>query len=432
MNADLTKFDLADEAGYGIIRTGIIGIGTSYSTSNLLTCDSTQVAFIDQLVIQGWSADIASNTTVVIEINGVEMPFHIAGTVNARRFERLVWNTRGALVLHPGQTLRVKAPTYTAGNGSNTFERNIYVTGRYRIMPLLKAMQEGYFDGGTMPAVTTTLIDLDEDGSGTVADTAEMIISPLAGHYVEVMGFAITGHNYNTALDSTLLTFWDGDGTIGSDGSKLFRAYHRGVGGVYQSKVLIGNTKGCIQGPSGDGLYVTQTSNVADATNPKVAVNVIYRYRKTTECAINTGASLTSGSKKWWRYVESTTTGTTAFGSGLTPCGIRVRGQAISMTGADNFTGNGKAQLLLGASTGWGQVFEVQGDGNGAAAGMSVGVDDEVLICGSAQDPRFGIVNTASAITGLGHLVWGTMHADIKNATSFAAGGTSIRDTWTA
>ena len=435
---------LADDSipyGHGTLRTSLTGIGTSFSSTNLLTVPTGYVALIDQLVLKAITNDAASNHSVVVEINDQELTFHASGTANARRVERLVWNTKGNLIVKAGETLRCKSPTYAAGNGSTTFEQNWSVSGRYRLVTESLANTLGYFAGGTQPMVASTN---SVTGSGTTAATEKQIIAPLAGHYVEILGFTCTGHNFNSAEDSSLLAFWDGTtGTFGNDAVKIFRAYHRGAPGVNQARVMVGDTKGCIQGPVGYGVYILQTTNVAGST-PKADFNVIYRYRKTTECANNTGASITNGGKKWWRYMEGVTgiatTGawTSFFGSGIPTCTARIRGQAISLTGADNYSFDGEAGIVLGTAGGiatgsnFGEVFLANGDGGAGATAYSTATED-VLVCSTAQDPGFlAIAVSSGSMTARSHLVWGTMHGGVEQALTTSGGGTTIRDTWTA
>lgn len=432
--------------GHGTLRTSITGIGTSFSATNLLSPPTGYVALVDQLVLKAITNDAASNHSVVVEVNGEELTFHASGTANARRVERLVWNTKGNLVVHGGEVLRCKSPTYQAGNGSNAFEQNWSVSGRYRLMTQSRATDLGYFAGATLPQVASTN---SVAGSGTTAGTEKQIIPPLAGHYVEILGFTCTGHNFNSAEDSSLLAFWDGTtGTFGADGVKIFRAYHRGAAGINQARVMVGDTKGCIQGPAGYGVYILQTANVDGAT-PTADFNVIYRYRKTTECANNTGASITTGGKKWWRYMEGVTdvntTGawTSFFGSGIPTCTARIRGQAVSLTGADNYSFDAEAGIVLGAAggiatgTNFGEVFLINGDGGAAATAYSVATED-VLECTTAQDPGFFAIALGSgAMTARAHLAWGTMHAGNNRALSGESAaptniGPTIRDTWTA
>lgn len=445
-NADVQSslWDLSKSYGFGRIRAGgqaSIGIGTTHADStvaadNLLVTDSTEVALIDQLVFQGMTNDAATNHTISLRIgqladsNYTDLKFHLSGTANARRHERLVWNTKGTLVVPTNGFLSFVSPTYTATTTA-------HVSGRYRIMKASKAAELGYFNGGTLPNVasTDTLA-----GSGTSADTAKAIVTPLAGHYVEILGFTYTGHNYNAALDNSRLGFWDG--TTGSDfdtgGVTIFRGYHRGVSGVYQNRVMIGNTRGCIQGPVGYGVYIQQTTNVAGST-PTADFNVIYRYRKATDCINNTGASLTTAGKRWWRYVEGITGAaagntTSIFDTSTVPsCGAKILGQAGTMTGADNGTANACACLTIGAANGFGEEFALNGDGNSGATTISWGIDDDVMVCATAQDPRILVVDAGSgALTARSHLVWGTLQKELNTLNITTQGGKNIRNAWSS
>jgi hypothetical protein len=274
------------------------------------------------------------------------------------------------------------------------------------------------------------------DTDATANGVGHPIVPPLEDHYVEILGFTCTGHNFEATEDSLLLTFWDGTtGTVADNGVKVFRQYFRGVSGIYQAKVMVGNTKGCIQGPAGYGVYIVPTTNVAGAS-PDADFNVIYRYRKTTECANNTGAEATVGGKKWWRYHEGLTLGTsrTFFDVATVPAlGCRILGHCGSLTGTDQLA-NGGVGIGLGADAVnlLSEFYAVNGDGNTAATARSWGVDDEVYACGISQDPAFVGADALSAVTARSQLAWGTMSADIKTATVKSSRGSTIRDTWTA
>lgn len=427
--AEVAADDISDTPGYGRLRTSYLGLPnaatptTVLGTENLLAARTGEVILIDELRIQGHTNDAATNLTVNIQINDQTLPFHLSGTSNARRHETLVWKPKGMLMLHPGKTLRAWASTSNLA----------YVSGRYRTMTVQKAAELGYLSGGTLPNVASTN---SVTGSGTTADTEKQIIAPLAGHYVEILGFTCTGHNFNAALDSSLLAFWDGTtGTFGNDAVKVFRNYHRGVPGVYQAKTLVGNTRGCIQGPAGYGVYILQTTNVAGST-PTADFNVIYRYRKATECIANTGAEMTTGGKKWWRYHEGTTLGTsrTFFDVSTAPaCTVKILGHAGSLTGTDQ-AANGGVGIGMGADATAliSEFYAINGDGNAGAAGRSWAVDDDVYFCSMATDPAFVGADAASAITGRSQLAWGVLEAGVRALTTKPNQGVTVRETWTA
>lgn len=423
--------DLSQTNGYGRLRTSYLGLPASLSpaspvitgTQNLLWARDSEVVLIDELRIQGHTNDAATNLTVTLKINDQLLPFHLSGTANERVHKTLVWKPKGALVLHPGKVLQAYA------SASNL----AYVSGRYRIMGTQKAAELGYLSGGTLPNVASTN---SVAGSGTSAGTEKQIIPPLANHYVEILGFTCTGHNFNAALDSSLLSFWDGTtGSFGTDDVKIFRAYHRGVNGIYQSNVMVGNTKGCIQGPVGYGVYISQTTNVAGST-PNADFNVIYRYRKSTECIANTGAEMTTGGKKWWRYHEGLTLGTsrTFFDIATAPaCTVKILGHAGSLTGTDQ-AANGGVGIGIGADATQliSEFYAINGDGNTGAAGRSWAVDDDTYFCSLQNDPAFVGADALSAVTARSQLAWGTLEAGVRPLTVRASQGTTVRETWTA
>lgn len=430
--------DYSTEYGFGRIRAGGtagIGIGTTHADStsagdNLLVTDSTEVALIDQLVFSGMTNDAATSHRISLRIgqladsNYQDLTFHLAGTANAQRFERLVWNTRGALVVPVSGFLSFVSPTFTN-------QTRAFVSGRYRMMKASKAAELGYFSGGTFPSVASTN---SVAGSGTSAGTAKAIVPALAGHYVEIMGFTYTGHNYDAGLDNSRLGFWDG--TTGSDfdtgGVTIFRGYNQGVSGIYQSRVMVGNTRGCIQGPVGYGVYIQQTTNVAGAT-PDADFNVIYRYRKTTDCANNTGASITTAGKRWWRYAQGIATpiDTAAIFSGVPACGVKVLGQAGTLAGTASSNSTPVATMTLASTNGWGEEFPIEGDGAAAAACSSWSIDDDVMVCASAQTPGLTLGNANNTVTGRSHLCWGTMES-LKNhqLNITTQSGKNIRNAW--
>lgn len=432
--------DLSQANGYGRLRTSYLGLPSSLSpaspvitgTQNLLWARDSEVVLIDELRIQGHTNDAATNLTVTLKINDQLLPFHLSGTANERVHKTLVWKPKGALILHPGKVLQAYA------SASNL----AYVSGRYRIMGTQKAAELGYLTGGTLPNVasTNTLsadpVSEDPYSAGTTADTAKAIIPPLANHYVEILGFTCTGHNFNSALDSSLLSFWDGTtGSFGTDDLKIFRAYHRGVNGIYQSNIMVGNTRGCIQGPVGYGVYISQTTNVAGST-PKADFNVIYRYRKNTECIANTGTEMTTGGKKWWRYHEGLTLGTsrTFFDISTAPaCTVKILGHAGTLTGTDQ-AANGGVGIGIGADATQliTEFYAVNGDGNTGATARSWAVDDDTYFCSLQNDPAFVGADAASAITARSQLAWGTLEAGVRPLTTRANQGSTVRETWTA
>lgn len=434
-------WDHSSAYGFGRIRSGGqagIGIGTTHPTptditKNLLVCGSREVALIDRLVFQGMTNDAATNHTIVVRVNNgtssVDMPIHLSGTANIQRSERLVWNTRGSLVIPPGGYLSCVSPTYTA-------QTRATVSGRYRMMNVQKAAELGYFNGGTMPACASTFT-VDEDP--VVADESQQLIAPLAGHYVEILGFTYTGHNFSATLGNNRLGFWDG--TTGSDfdtgGVTIFRGYNQGVSGVYQSRVLVGNTHGCIQGPVGYGVYLQATATLVSSGDLLAAYNVIYRYRKATDCANNTGASITTGGRRWWRYTQGITSPvdqTAIFGAGAPTCGVKVLGQAGTLCGGASSDSTPVATMTLDTTNGWGEEFCIEGDGadSPGPTSLSWSIDDDVMVCNSAQVPGMTAANANNVLTARSHLCWGMMTPNRNTINIASQSGKNIRNAWSS
>lgn len=281
-----SKFDETQVPGFGIFRTGALGLGTSYGAAQI-TCGTDEVLLIDEVEIYGLTPDSSANVTAFLKVNDIEMRFHFPGLVNQRKNDQMVWRPKGNLMVRPGQTLTAKA------SAANTIHMHV----RYRRMQLSKAIMLAEVQGGLTNVCSTDTVA----GSGTSAATAKAILTGVAGYHVEVLGFTLTGHNYNAAVDSIRLGFWDGTTgtTFASGGKTIFKGYACGADREYSPRLLIGDTRGCIQGPTGWGLYIQASTNLAGAT-PTADFNVIYRLVKTQtklhnmQLATSLGSAVTS------------------------------------------------------------------------------------------------------------------------------------------
>jgi hypothetical protein len=416
-------------------------VADTYGATAAITCGSTQVALIDEITLTRLTLDSAANTTVTIRINGAEMPFHFPGQADTLVSRVMTWKPNGNLVVMPSQTLNAKSSV--AG-----------VTGifiRYRLMEMSKAIQQGLVKGwqpvglftsaglpsGTqsyLGGIATTNSDAASTGyagAGTATGTAKVLVRGITGYSIEVLGIAYTGHNYNAAADNTLLGFWDGTtGTFASNSNKIIRGYHRGASKIWAPQILIGDTKGCIQGPSGSGLYIAQTANLSGAT-PKADFVVLYRFVKDIEVGDPTGAAGTSYTKmkKWWVNTEAavSTTGVPVDLFGTVPDAVcRIRGMAISATCADcisalatPFLGIGIGTNLTGSNISEIVFFDGAKDAGTATTSNTYARDDMELFCRTTQVPSFWGADTLSLLTR-SQLAWGTFDGTGNYGTDHA------------
>lgn len=245
--------------GHSVAVSPSTGLTASYTTG--ITTGSTEVAVIDKIVFSTITPDAACNTTIWVRINGIELPFHFPGTANSRASTRYTWRTNGNLVVHPSQTLQAKASRNLSSAGIEVGHSSISV--HYRRMRLQAAMQEGLFAGGTMPNVASTQT---LTAGALTAGTARKIVTGVTGRYIQILGFVFTGHNFAATGDSARIGFWDGTtGSFAANSNRFFKAYTMGADVRYAPTILVGDTKGCIQGATGLSLYVDATTNLAGA-----------------------------------------------------------------------------------------------------------------------------------------------------------------------
>lgn len=286
-----SKFDIGETAGYSIARTTYTGIGSGYGVSYPTTGSGFGADFglvIDEIVFSGITNDAATNFTITLNLNGKELPFHIPGTADASESFRLSIKPKCMTIFGSTENfINIKA---SVASSAHAFIR-------YRKVRAADIMK--MWEGGGVPQFASTN---SVTGSGTSAGTAKAIVTGVAGYSVQILGFYVTGHNYNSAADSIKLGYWDGTtGTTFDTGGKIvFRAHARGANKIFAPKVLVNDTKGCIMGPAGYGLYIQATTNMAGAT-PTADINVIYRLVKceeqTDKYALNatySGGSVTS------------------------------------------------------------------------------------------------------------------------------------------
>lgn len=257
----LSTFTQAEQWEYQYAKSGTAGLSTSLGTAGI-SCAANEVALVDKIEIACLTNDAATNVKVTCEVNGEELYFNFPGVANSRRTETLVWEPAGNLVVHPSGTMKWKASVASVAS----------VTVTYRKMLLTKAAALGYLSP-SLPTVASTNATA---GSGTSADTAKALVTEVAGHYIEILGFTCTGHSFNAAVDSIAMGFMVTGETFSSAANKVFRAYASGASPFFAPKVVVHNTDGCIRGPVGKGLYVIATTNLAGST-PPADFNVLYR-----------------------------------------------------------------------------------------------------------------------------------------------------------
>lgn len=272
-----SKFDATETSGFGIARTTFAGIGSSYGVNYITTGAGFGADYgivVDEIVLTGVTNDAASNFTITLNINGKELPFHIPGTADASESFRLSLKPKCMTVF--GST-----ENFINFKASTTAISHAFV--RYRRVRASEIMK--MWEGGGVPQYASTN---SVAAGGTTGGTAKAIVTGVAGYSVQILGFYITGHCFSATSENIKLGYWDGTtGTTFDTGGKVvFRAHARGANKIYAPKVLVNDTKGCIMGPAGYGLYIQATAASAPGLAgavPTADVNVIYRLVKCEE-----------------------------------------------------------------------------------------------------------------------------------------------------
>lgn len=424
---NLSKFDI--KRGYAFSRSTSSGLATSAPATGAITCGTNEVALVDEITINAVTNDAATNHTVNLLVNGITVPIHFVGIADLTRTERFVWRPRGNLVVHPGQTLKA--------TGVGAFLD--HATVRFRKKNLTAAIRDGDIKGGgRLPNIASTNT---VTGSGTSAGTAKQIIPPVSGMSVEILSLVFTGHNYNSAADNIRLGFWDGTtGNFGANGSTIMRVHRQGANPRYAQPIIIGNTDGCIQGPSGSGVYIQATTNLAGST-PTGDWVVVYRYipanRMEVLSATGTLGATPSARGKFWCFTEAAVSASLADAQ-IDPwfaattgnnCLVKAKGFALS-TISDSAT-PAVAPTMLGfglgagpttsvvAHAGLGEIVPSYSNNAGTPADVSntVAHDDTLLVTNLSSRPGFFAYQFAGTdIVSRAHLVWGRFEADTLQA----------------
>lgn len=422
--------------GHAHVRTpATVGLPVSLSATGSIICGAREVAIIDEVCINTTTADTAVNTTIGIKINGLTVPIHFPGTANLLRSERLVWRPRG-LVVQPGQ--------FFAANNANVgsvFQSNMLV--RFRKKSINAAIADGDIrSSGSYPNVASAF---SVSGAATANGVARQIVPPVTGKSVEIMSMLFTGHNYNAAADNIRLGFWDGTtgATFAVGGNTIIRAWRQNANVHYAKPLVINNTDGCIQGPSGYGVYIQPTTNLAGAT-PTGDWVITYRYVDAPLIAgtstvqpghLDVGdptgaAGQTTFGKKFWVNTEAAVTSTVGnqqltrmFGAvtGFDTL-VKIKGWVTSATVATTASalineigiGLGTGTVAIAGTQTLGEMMSMfasdDGAGSPTAVGHMFGQDETLIVTNMSSIPAFAAVEVASGdFANRSQLVWGRL-----------------------
>ena len=418
---------------YALSSLTFVGVGVVTNANAPIRCDETQVAIIDEVVITARTNDAATNVTCTLHVNGATinelgapatvaahaLPFHFPGLANAARSRTLTLRPRGNLVVKPSSTLWVQSNTAGA----------VSCHIKYRHKPLSAALRDGDLKpDGAMPQVASTN---SVAGGGTAAATSKNIIPGVAGTSIEVLGIYLTGHNYNAAADNIRLGFWDGTtGTFAANGTTIFRGWAQGAVNIYSPEVLIDDTRGCIQGAIGDGVYIEASANMAGAT-PTADFNVLYRRVPALEVVSQTGApgATATRRKKFWVVTETDVTANIDTPFFAAPGAndqskfqmVKVHGHAGSFTHAAN-AANSIAGLTVGVFPIGATISEMYliGDDEGGPTACSTtyaryGLNQLVRL--DLAPALFCLEGAADIVTNRCQLAWGTFGSLSDSAT---------------
>lgn len=421
---------------YAMSSPTFVGVGVVTNANAPIRCDASQVAIIDEVVMTARTNDAATNVTCTLHVNGATinelgapatvaahaLPFHFPGLANSVQSRTIVLRPRGNLVVKPSSTLWVQSNTAGA----------VSCHIKYRQKNLLQALRDGDLrPDGAMPQVASTN---SVAGGGTAAATAKNIIPGVAGTSVEVLGIYLTGHNYNAAADNIRLGYWDGvSGTFSGDGLTIFRGWAQGASNIYSPQVLIDDTRGCIQGNVGDGVYIEASANMAGAT-PTADFVVLYRRVPTFEVVSEFGTAGTAATrrKKFWVVTETDVTANIDTPFFAAPAAgdqsklqmVKIHGHAGSFTHAAN-AANSIAGLTIGVFPTMASISEL----------YLIGDDESVPSAASTTYARYGLnqlvrldlapaffclEGAANAVTNRCQLAWGTFGSQSDSASRIA------------
>jgi len=426
---------------YTAAATAAIG-GTAASTVPGPASD--QVIVIDEIRLSASTADSATDTTIGIQIRAdynqdgsnetQEFLFHFASAANRQVGTDLVWKPYGFVMPGGATTAGLPLAADMTFKCSAANVGNILVKGRR--MSKLQAMQQEYY--GSLPQIASTN---SVAAGGLTAATSKAIVPAVAGKAVEILSMVYTGHGFNAAADDCRIGFWDGTtGSFTANGSMFGRAYVQGTDPACAARIVVNDTRGCIQGPVGSGVYVQASTNLAGAT-PTGDWIITYRYITTPEVFSTTGAvgsaiSSTSSLKKFWFFTEAAVSATGvpvnwwSNATSFTAAGgarVRVYGQVISAKCAvatNPAIANPAIGLALGTDAtlpiSESYIFtEMDQSADTLPSARCYSQDDIETVVALSLNPGFGGLDITSALTRA-QLVWGVLDSTTK---------TSITDT---
>lgn len=247
------------------LNNAVSSIAYSSYTGSTFTIASTD--FSGSAATSGTVVTAASDTVVTLKINNVEIPIHIPASAQDTTTETFTWKPKGNLVV-------TSTSAANALNAKCSAASTAWVSMRFRHIPKSLAMMQ--WKGGGIPLIAVS--------GTTVAATAKQMVAPLAGHHVEVLSILLTGNSpSNAASNDFRIGFWNGTAgttfTNAEGGKMIFRAFARGERKSSAPTVVINDTKGCITGPEGYGVYAQATTGLA-GTNPNCDCVILYRYVK--------------------------------------------------------------------------------------------------------------------------------------------------------
>lgn len=425
-----------------ICSSGIGGVGTAAVTNANapIRCDETEVALIDEIEMSALQNIAATSATCSLMINGrtsgelgatssadpEECKFHFPGTATAtlRRTGTISLKPRGNMVVSPSSTLWVKSTSATAGA--------VHCHIKFRKKRLARAIADGDIKpGGGIPLIASTNSVNDGVGDGTVAATAKKIVNPSPNQGIEILGFYLTGHNFNAASDDIRLGFWDGTtGTFTANGNMIFRGYAMGVSNQFAPRVLVDDTRGCIQtAPSaaGNGIWIQASANLAGNPAPADYI-VMYRYINVAEVAPSDGVigQTPTSRRKWWCHTEAAAgasvndffaapSATTAARDQM----IKVHGHAYSATVSNTDNGVIGLQWGTGLDTNLSDFVTLRGDGTAATVSSSGARTGLNVMVRHLDEPGFFAFSLTGLIASRSQLAWGTFGGPSDTATRF-------------
>lgn len=251
-------------------NTAISAIPYTSWAGSTFTIGSTD--FSTGNVANGSVVTASADLIVTLKINAVEIPIHFPASAQESMTDTFVWKPKGNLVV-------TSTSLTDALNAKASLATSAWISMKLRHVRKAAALQMGLWSGGGIPLVAVS--------GATTAATAKQVIAPLAGHHVEILSLVYTGHSHvASAANDFRVGFWDGTAgstfTNAQGGKMIHRFYAQGANSKYAPRTIINDTKGCIAGPVGYGVYVQATTHLAGSA-PLSDCVILYRYIKGTD-----------------------------------------------------------------------------------------------------------------------------------------------------